>query len=128
MRSNPSVSSTLTTLSSATPSSATAPSLTAPSSATLSPAIAPSPSSTTALPLTASFLIAPSPTALSSHGGAHQPGNWRPFSKIWQNCAALIASGTALMVIYYTVRTYNLAAWTAKKDYREFCDNAEVFS
>jgi len=44
-----------------------------------------------------------------------------PFSNIWQNIAALIASGVAVTTIYYMVRSYSLARWTARKDYLEIC-------
>ena len=42
------------------------------------------------------------------------------FSKPWQNLSALIAIITVPVMVYFAVKTYNLAAWTATKDYCEF--------
>lgn len=42
------------------------------------------------------------------------------FSKSWQNLSALIAIATIPVMVYYAVKTYQLAAWTAKKDYCEY--------
>jgi hypothetical protein len=49
-----------------------------------------------------------------------------PFSKPWQNCAAFIATALAAATMYYTVRTYSIASWTAIKDYHEYCDHFTV--
>ena len=45
---------------------------------------------------------------------------WRCVSIAAQVCAGIIATAITLMVAYYTVRTYNLAAWTATKDFCEY--------
>ena len=44
-----------------------------------------------------------------------------PFSTAWHNFAALIASGVAFTTIFYMARSYDLARWTAKKDYIQTC-------
>jgi hypothetical protein len=80
----------------------------------------------------ADVVSSPVPPATVAHDDAPstkipRSKKWQWFTHTWQVCATLIATVTTLMVIFYTVRTYNLgvwtydlAAWTANKDYCEF--------
>lgn len=69
----------------------------------------------------------PLPTLVqSSPSPVHSPPSRQQFTKPWQNSSALIAIVTAPVVIYFAVKTYNLAAWTAKKDYCEYQQNFGV--
>ena len=56
------------------------------------------------------------------------PPSRQRFTKSWQNSSALIAMVTVPVVIYYAIKTYSLAAWTAKKDYCEYQQDFGVSS
>lgn len=92
------------------------------------------PSTTTACPSTLrsetedSSSISPTSEQCDSTDGSRSSCRLctTPFSKPWQNIVAFIAATTALLTIYYAFQTYRISAWTAKKDYYEYCGLVEV--
>jgi hypothetical protein len=106
-------------------SAPSSPFATAPSSPVLSQTVPPIPTA----PVLVLAPSTPSGQAAGSNGSSTRKRwskRWRLFSKSWHGCAAFIGIATTFMFVYYTVHTYNLAAWTADKDYCEFQRNFEV--
>jgi hypothetical protein len=51
---------------------------------------------------------------------------WRTTALSLQNCGIILGIVVAFYTVYYTVRGYNLAQWTALKDEYEWCGNEVV--
>jgi hypothetical protein len=54
------------------------------------------------------------------------PRLWSTTVLSLQNCGIFLGTVVAFYTIYYTVRGYNLAKWTALKDEYEWCGDEAV--
>jgi hypothetical protein len=63
-----------------------------------------------------------------SDAAARLPRFWKTItlSNTLQNCGILLGTIVALSTIYYAVRGYYIAKWTAMKDDYEWCENEVV--